>query len=591
MGKIRRPDFFYTYQNLLSCIYQISPRTHRVVTQHPEIFNIPGKDAELLSPLVWLYQANDREITSDIKRVIEFDLIYSHLLTYAIEDSELAKAIFNITSALRSADMLTMDNLRHIIQFPSIYNPKYYPVNGDGQPIENFNAFAFLVDLSNYFSTTGHTQLINSSHSLSFVYRHDLINRHNFSNITAFIAENNVTLNDINQLLENAIGVSEEDYLKMLFKIDFIKTDELRLIKKILNTLKNYGELSSDKIDFLFSTIQEKINLNQSQEIQPFLENTLANIRNLTFFGINENVRLLLISNLDALHDLFYTGLTLSELLLFDTNMQQILLNNISEDNVKIIRFFIDRQKISPFLFFSSYANKEILNQLSHITIELEILGEFNNGRLEQLFKNRVNNNETPPDIKKILNDQLSAQFDSIATYEFFDLPEAIILQLLNNNNAMELIWRTGISLTQFTSLNNALRDNAIQDITQRNAMIVRFFGENDVPAELFFGSETLSLIDDIAIILTEDNANGISLAQLEELYFKFQEYFLVLRIRITAERVRDFFQMHLELLENSAEKMPAVSPSENRTGFFFTTRSPRQSDSDEDHPPSSPTH
>lgn len=590
MRKIRNPDFFYTYQPILPFIYRLSPRTHQVITANPSIFTTPGKDAELLSPLVWLYEENTAEITSDVKQIIEFDLIFSTLLTYALESDPLAKAIFNIASTLRSSDALTMRHLQHIIQFPSINNPKYYPENDDEHTIENFNAPVFMNDLLNYFSKKGYSQLINSAHSLSFVYQHDLINHHNFACMTAFIAENNATLNDINQLLEDTIGGSEADYLNTLFKIDFIKTSELQLIAKILYTLKDYGELSAGKIDFLFSTIQEKINLNQPQEIKPFLENTLTNILNLTFFGINTGARLQLISNLDALDDLFYTGLSLSELVLFDAEMRKMLLDNISEDNIQIIRFFINRQEISPFLFFSSYVNKEILKQLSQITIELEILGEFDNDRLEQVFKDMFDDNAAPSDIKKVFSDLLSTQFDSIITYDFFDLPAFITSQLVTNNNSMELIWRTGISLIKFTSLDNELRKNAIQGITEKNAAIVKFFSGNGVPTELFFGPQTLSIIDDIAIILAQDNAHGISSEQLEDLYFSFQEYFLALRIRMTTERVADFFQMHLEILENSEDATPATTPlSENRAGFFSTTRSSRQNNSDENQPSSSP--
>ncbi|GEM_PF-6276411 len=591
MRKIRNPDFFHTYRHILPCIYELSPRTHRIIIANAAILNTPGKDAELLSPLVWLYEENVTQITSDIKKIIEFDLIFSSLLTYALQNDELAKAIFNIASTLRTANALTMENLHHIIQFPAINNPQYYPENDEGQSIENFNAFAFMKDLSTYLSRTGYSLLINSANLLSLVYKYDLINHHNFVMMTDFIAENNVLLNDINQLMENVISTSEEDYLKILFKIDFIKTNELRLIKKIFNTLKNYGELSSNKIDFLFSSIQEKINLNQAQEIQPFLESTLTSILNFTFFGINADARAQLISNLDALDDLFYLGLTLSELLLFDTDTRQMLLNNISRDNIHIIRFFIDRQAISPFLFFSSYASKEILKKLSQITIELDLLGEVDNERLEQLFKNIFNDNATPLDIRKFFSDRLSAQLESIITYDFFDLPEDITLQLLKNNSSMELIWNTGISLAKFVSLDNALRENAIADITHQNAIIVAFFSEKRVPTELFFETGTLSIINEIALILIQDDARGISSEQLEELYFRFQEYFLVLRRRLTANSINDFFQMYLELLKPSEEKIPAVSLSENRAGFFSVMRSPGQTDSDndEDRPPSSP--
>lgn len=589
MRKIKTPDFFYTYRNILLEIYQINPRTHRVIAEHSAIFAIPGKDAELLSPLVWLYEENAEQITSDIAQLIEFDLIYSTLLTSALEDDGLAKAIFNIASTLRTSNALTIENLRHIIQFPSINNAKYRFENDAEWRIENFNSFAFMRDLSSYLSTTGYSQLINCSHILPFVYRHDLINHGNFINIITFIAHNNAILNDINALLEEVIGIPAEDHLKMLFKIDFIDSATLCLLRKILNTLKNHGELSSEKIHFIFSTIEKKTTVNGAQEIQPFLEKTLTNIFNLTFFEMHEDVRLQLHSNLDALDNLFYAGLTLSELLLFDVDMRQMMLNAISEENIEMIRFFIKRQQIPPFLFFSSYADQEILDCFSDITFELEMLGELYDSRREQLFKKIFSKNSTQSDSKKFLCDQLLQQIDAIIKYDFFDLPESILLQLQQNKESMKLIWNTGISLTTFASLNNELRRNAILNITARNAEIVRFFSRQGVPTELFFESGTLTIIDNIAMILMQDNADEIPLEELGELYFKFGEYYLVLRRKITAETIRDFFQINLKLLKNSSETIPACSTSKNRAGFFSATKSAGQEKNDGDHAPPSP--
>ena len=591
MPKIKSPDFLYTYRHTLSYAYQLNPRTHRVITEHPTIFATPGKDAELLSALVWLYEADEEQITSDIPQLIEFDLIYSTLLTHTIEDDELAKAIFNLASTLRTSHKLTIENLRHIIRFPSINNPRYYPKNDDAREIENVDLCAFMRDLSNYLSTTGRSQLINCAHMLSFLYQHDLINHSNFTSIITYVADNNAILNNINLLLEDVAGIPAEDYLKTLFKTEFISTGELNILKKILNTLKQYGELSPEKIQFIFSSIEEKINLNLPQEIQPSLENTLNNILNFTFFEINENERQQLLSNLDAIDALFDVGLTLSELLLFDVDMRKMMLDTISENNIEMIHFFINQQKISPFLFFSSYASKEILDCLSDITFELERLGELNDVRREQLFKNILSEMSKQPDSKKCLCDQLLNQLDAIIKYDFFDLAEPILLQLKLNQESMDLIWHAGISLAKFASLNNELRRNAIQNITARNAEVVRFFSYQGVPTELFFNSETLSIIDDITIILMRDNADEIPLEELSELYFRFQEYFLVLRRNITAGTISDFFQINLDMLQHADEKMPVCLMSQNRAGFFSTATSSGQNKQDGDHTPPSPSH
>jgi len=266
-----------------------------------------------------------------------------------------------------------------------------------------------------------------------------------------------------------------------------------------------------------------------------------------------------------------------------------MMLDSISEDNIEMIRFFINQQQISAFLFFSSYANKEILDFFSDITFELEKLDELNNARREQLFKKIFSEISTQQDIKKFLCDQLSHQFDAIIEYDFFDLPEPIHLQLQFNEESMELIWSTGISLTKFASLNNELRRNAIINITSRNAEVVEFFGHQGVPIELFFQGETLSIIDNVAMILMQDNANRIPLEELSELYFRFQEYFLILRRNITAETIYDFFQMNLDILENTEETIPAYLISQNRAGFFSTAGSPKHNS--EDQPPPSPRH
>lgn len=371
-------------------------------------------------------------------------------------------------------------------------------------------------------------QLSNLKEAKSLIFlanNHKLFTPDNAVALVTYLVSNNSILQ---QLISQMYEFKHSNTWDLIvLNHSLMTSNTLITLNTIFSTLKQIHSYSHEILENMFAAIKNVLDIATGTALETLQAAILSHLQILQTFcnsrvfftNYDESKAELLREEVheDSVKKLLSTGLTLSQLGSLPYDQLDELLNNIEDDNMMTIKYFLKAHPmLSPFKLFEKYINEETLRFITRIVTRLSSLRELSLDNLDKIFNKYLRvKNDSNNDEQSFYNSQLRACELDINDFSFFEFDAETTAFLIDRHEKTHMIRFTNISLTQLvtqkTQLVFFLEAINPNDILTLRLISYLCFGFN-IPVTFFLNNEAFGLLERISQeivpkeIIKEDN-------------------------------------------------------------------------------------